>query len=81
MKIETLQKKIRNWNSEGFPKAPSYLALIKVMEELGELASHYIGRIESRVGKPPSDHQKGIEDSVADIVISLCVFCERENID
>lgn len=81
MNLETLQEKIRNWNGERFPNAPSFLALIKVMEELGELAGHYIGRLEVRVGKAPSDHQKGVEDSVADVVISLCVFCEREHID
>lgn len=81
MDLKTLQEKIRNWNGEKFPTAPSYLALIKVFEEAGELAGHYIGRIEQRVGKEPIDHQAGLEDSVADIVISLCVFCEREHID
>ncbi len=81
MNLKELQEKIRNWNGEAFPSAPSYLALIKVMEELGELASHYIGRIETRVGKEPVDHQAGMEDAVADIVISLCVFCEREHIE
>lgn len=81
MDLETLQKKIHNWGGEKFPSAPSYLALIKVMEELGELASHYIGRIELRVGKEPIEHQQGLEDSVADIVISLCVFCDREHVN
>jgi hypothetical protein len=81
MEIKNLQEKIRNWNGERFPTAPSYLALIKVMSELGELADHYINRIERRVGKEYPNPQDGIEDSVADILISLCVFCEREHIE
>ena len=81
MELEDLQKEIHNWNGEKFPTAPSYLALLKVGEEYGELNSHYIGRIEQRVGKAPVDHQAGIEDAVGDIVISLAVFCEREHLD
>ena len=81
MKFKDLQAEIHNWNGEKFPKAPSYLALLKILEELGELSSHYIGRIEQRVGKPEQDHQKELEDAIGDVAISLCVFCEREGID
>lgn len=81
MKLDELQQKIGQWQQKNFGDAPSYLALIKVMEELGELASHYIGRIEHRVGKPLVDHQAEIEDAAADVVISLCVFCYRDGID
>jgi hypothetical protein len=81
MDLKTLQEKIRNWNGEKFPTAPSYLALIKFYEEAGELARHYVGRVEHRVGKTEVDHQAGIEDAVGDIVIALTVFCERERID
>ena len=51
------------------------------MEELGELASHYIHRIEQRVGKEITNPEDGIKDAVADVVISLTVFCVREGID
>lgn len=81
MELKKLQEAIHNWNGERFPNAPSYLALIKVAEELGELAGHYIGRIEQRVGKPEANHNRGIKDAVGDVVISLCVFCEREGLD
>lgn len=81
MELKTLQDNIASWEKKNFPDAPSYLSLIKIMEELGELAAHYIGRIEERVGKPPEDHKAGMDDAVADIVISLSVFCVREGID
>ncbi len=81
MDIKVLQDKIENWSTSRFPSAPSYLALIKVMEELGELAGHFIGRLEQRVGKAPVDHQAGVEDSVADVLIALSVFCVREKLD
>jgi len=48
---------------------------------LGELQGHYIKRLERRVGVTQTDHQAGVEDSVADILISLCVFCAREHLD
>lgn len=81
MDIKSFQERVREFTRSRFPNAPSHLALIKVQEEVGELAAHYIGRIEERVGKEPCDHQAGVEDSVADIVIALAVFCCRERID
>lgn len=81
MNINDLQSGIKNWSTSNFPQAPSYLALIKVQEELGELAGHYVGRLEERVGKTPVNHQAGIEDGVADVLIALCVFCVREHLD
>ena len=81
MDIKDFQNKVRNFTGEKFPSAPSYLALIKTFEESGELAGHFVKRIEHRVGSPEIDHQKGIEDAVGDIIISLCTFCCRENLD
>lgn len=82
MNLAELQERVREWNAKNFPgDRPSHLALIKVMEELGELAGHYIGRLEHRDGKKLVDHRAGIEDGVADVVIALCVFCVREKID
>jgi len=78
MDLEKLQEHIKNWDESHFPSVPSQLALIKIMEELGELASHYVDRTEERVDKPKIDHQTGIEDAVADVLISLSVFCVRE---
>ncbi len=81
MQIKDLQSEIASWSTENFPRAPNHLALIKIQEELGELASHFIGRLEHRVGKVRTDHQVGIEDAVADVLIALTVFCVRENLD
>jgi NTP pyrophosphatase (non-canonical NTP hydrolase) len=79
--IKYLQTLVGEWSQGNFGDAPSHLALIKVQEELGELAQHFIGRIEHRIGSKRVDHQEGLQDSVADIVIALCVFCYREGID
>lgn len=80
-KIDGLQEKVRVWAFRNFGKdAPSHLSAIKIMEELGELAGHYIRRLEHRAGDD-LDHEAGIRDSVGDIVIALTVFCVRENID
>lgn len=81
MDISKLQEKVRNWTGEKFPGAPSYLALIKIMSELGELSDNYLLRIEQRAGTQHGDAQYGVEDAVADILISLCIFAEREGID
>ncbi len=81
MDIEQLQREVGIWTRKNFGDAPSIRALVKVMEELGELAGGYIGRIEHRKGKPPADCESKVKDAVADVLIALCVFCERENID
>jgi NTP pyrophosphatase (non-canonical NTP hydrolase) len=80
--INKLQMETEVWADVQFGKdAPSYLSLIKLQEELGELASHYIGRLERREGKISTKDSAGIVDGVADILITLCVFCNREGID
>lgn len=81
MEISELQKEVVDWNTRNFPIEPSYLALLKAMEELGELAGHYVRRREQRIGEKQTDHQAGVEDGVADVIIALSVFCHREKID
>lgn len=75
MQISDLQTMVKNWEKSRFPDAPSVLSLVKIQEELGELSAHFIKRLEQRVGAKVEDHQAGVEDAVADILISLCVFC------
>ncbi len=82
MEIAQLQNEIRIWNTKHFPEISSNLALIKILEELGEIANHYLRRIEHRAGICATiDHTEGIKDGVADVLISLLIFCIRENID
>ena len=50
MIIADLQERISQWEKSRFPNAPSYLSLIKIQEELGELSGHYIKRLEQREG-------------------------------
>jgi len=82
LNIKELQNSVEKWNIRNFGvDKPSYMALLKIQEELGETSAHYIGRTEHRVGKAIVDHNAGIIDGVADILISLCVFCSREHIN
>jgi NTP pyrophosphatase (non-canonical NTP hydrolase) len=76
--LRELQEAVRGVDIKRFPKAPSYLALIKVQEELGELSDAFIAQLEIREGKETT-RDMGLE--AADIIIALMTFCERENID
>lgn len=78
MNLKELQQLIRGVDKTRFPDAPSYLALIKVQEELGELADAYIAGYETRVGK---ESKRNMGEEAADVIISLITFCEREGID
>lgn len=81
MELRQLQAEVAQWTTKNFgAEAPSYLALIKVQEELGELAGAYMGRMERRVGKSYTDQQEKVRHEVADIVIALTVFCVREKL-
>jgi len=80
--IGALQEEVKEWQYKTFGQVvPSYLALIKLYEESGELAHHYIRRIERRVGAKPEDAEAGIRDAVADVLITLMGFCVREGVD
>jgi len=78
VKIAELQQSIREVDQQRFPKAPSYLALIKCQEELGELSDAYISHFETREGKETG---KDMGQEAADVIISLITFCEREGIN
>lgn len=80
--IGALQEEVKEWQYKTFGRVvPSYLALIKLYEEAGELARHYIRRVERRVGAKTEDAEAGIRDAVADVQITLMVFCVREGLD
>ena len=81
LNIGDISAEVAEWTTEKFGEhTPSYLSLIKAVEELGELAGAYIRRIESRDGRDYAT-QAEINDGVADVVITLMVFCAREGID
>jgi NTP pyrophosphatase (non-canonical NTP hydrolase) len=81
MRLAELQSEVEAWTDHNFGhvKGQPALALLKTLEELGELAHHYVTAEDGvRVGE---DHEAGKVDAVGDVVIALTVFCVRSGID
>jgi NTP pyrophosphatase (non-canonical NTP hydrolase) len=55
------------------------MPLLGIMEEIGELSHHYLKRAQGI--RMSEDHEEGIKDAVADIVIFLMDFCSANDID
>ena len=69
--IDQLIVKIHDWSgSHGLHKGDPYKQMIKITEEVGELAQGLLKR---------NDEQ--ILDSVGDIIITLAIFCQQKGID
>ena len=69
--IDQLIVKIHDWStSHGLNQGDPYKQMIKITEEVGELAQGLLKR---------NDEQ--ILDSVGDIIITLAIFCQQKGID
>lgn len=76
--LDRIQDEQREWVRHNFGGRPAWMPLLGLQEELGELAHHFLKREQGiRVSE---DHNEGIRDSVADIVIFLLDFCSAEGI-
>lgn len=82
IKIKTLsqiQEEQRSWVAHNFPGRHAWHPLLGVQEEVGELSHHFLKRAQNiRLNE---DHNEGIKDAVADILIYLLDFCSAEGID
>lgn len=77
--LSEIQEEQKPWVTHNFPNRHSWHPLLGLQEEVGELAHHYLKR-EQKI-RLNEDHNAGIKDSVADIVIYLLDFCSAEGID
>lgn len=77
--LQDIQKEVYQWSKQNFGDQPSWRPLLGIGEELGELNHAYLKRAQGI--RTNEDHEEGIRDAVADIMIYLCDFCSRENID
>lgn len=69
--LTDLVGRIRLWSlNRGLDKADSSKQLIKLQEEVGELAQAHL--------KGYPDKQR---DSIGDIMVVLTIYCQQENID
>lgn len=79
MSIATIQGEIAIWVSHNFGPHPSWHPLLGIQEEAGELAHAFLKREQGI--RTNEDHDAGIRDAVADLMIYLCDFCNSEKID
>ena len=79
MDLGKLQTQLKPWVQHNFGDRPSWQPLLGLQEELGELSHAYLKR-EQRI-RTNEDHEAGIRDAVADLVIFLADFCNAEGID
>jgi NTP pyrophosphatase (non-canonical NTP hydrolase) len=77
--LKQIQEEVKVWEKKNFGDRPGWQPLLGLQEEVGELAHHYLKRAQGiRISE---DHNAGIADAVADIVIYLLDFCNTEGID
>jgi NTP pyrophosphatase (non-canonical NTP hydrolase) len=77
--LSTLQIDLEPWVAHNFGERPSWQPLLGLQEELGELSHAYLKRAQGI--RTNEDHNAGIRDAVADLVIFLADFCNAEGID
>lgn len=76
--LKRIQDEQRPWVKHNFGDRPSWMPLLGLQEEIGELAHHFLKREQGI--RIEEDHDAGIRDSVADIVIFLLDLCSAEGI-
>jgi NTP pyrophosphatase (non-canonical NTP hydrolase) len=77
--LNKIQKELKPWVKHNFGDRPSWMPLLGLIEELGELAhSHLKLAQEIRISE---DHISQAKDSVGDIVIYLADYCSSMGFD
>lgn len=71
--LRKLQEKHRSWVEHNFEDRPSWMPLIGVMEELGELAHAHLKKAQGIRGN--EDHDLAAKDAVGDIILYLTDYC------
>lgn len=77
--LRDLQHDIGVWSRANFGDQPSTYALLGVMEEAGVLAHAHLKGLQG-IRMTPEEVREKKEDAVADIVIYLLDYCEREGL-
>ena len=75
--LSELQRKSLIWQNRNFPMGKPYQPLLGALEELGELAHAHL-KCEQGIR---DTKQEDKEDAVADVIIYLVDYCNRNNID
>ena len=79
MMLKKLQSEQIEWVEHNFGKRPTWMPLVGVMEELGELAHAYLKKEQGiRISE---NHEEKLKDAIGDIVIYLADFCTAHDFD
>lgn len=77
--LRKLQDEQRPWVKHNFGDRPSWMPLLGIMEELGELAHAHLKQAQGI--RTSEDHEAMAKDAVADIVIFLADYCSSRGFD
>lgn len=77
--LRQLQDEQRPWVAHNFPERTTWMPLLGVMEELGELAHAHLKQAQGI--RTHEDHNELARDAVADIVIFLADYCSARGFD
>lgn len=84
MDLAELQRQHKPWSERNFPDDTADQMLIGVMEELGELSHAFLKQAQKIRKGATEDGVKELQaqerDSVGDIVIYLCAYCDLRGI-
>jgi NTP pyrophosphatase (non-canonical NTP hydrolase) len=77
--LKKIQEEQKPWVKHNFGDRPTWMPLLGIMEELGELAHSFLK--DAQGIRMSENHDAGMKDAVADIVIFLCDFCSGQGYD
>lgn len=80
MNLNDIQYEARQWRERNFPNYTASDQLFGVMEEVGEIAHHFLKRQQGIRGEQ-AEHTREIHDGIGDLVIFLMGFCDKEGVD
>lgn len=77
--VRDMQEEVGDWLKRNFGEAPATDQCLIISEEVGELC-HHVLKMKQGIRKN-EDHEAGVQDAVADIVIGVMAFCSQWDID
>lgn len=77
--LRNLQNEQRPWVKHNFGDRPSWMPLLGIVEELGELAHAHLKQAQGI--RRQENHEELAKDAVADIVIFLADYCSARGFD
>lgn len=80
LQLSRLQRERHLWVDKNFPNDREEDSIFGAVEELGELAHHFLKRRQG-IRSDGVDHRAEILDAVADCVIFLAGVCDHEDAD